>query len=87
MNDLISRSYALKQIEKAKAEHIEFNYDTLIDFVKVLPSVNPQESILNKIKTEIENLTYYWCEVNPKTVIDEVLDIIDEYKTKSEDNG
>lgn len=39
--------------------------------------------ILAKIRTEIEQLTYYWCEVNPKSVIDNVLEIIDKYKTKN----
>ena len=39
---------------------------------------------LDKIRAEIEHLTYYWCEVNPITVIDEVLQIIDKYKSESE---
>ncbi|MBQ5806310.1 MAG: hypothetical protein IIW24_03565 [Lachnospiraceae bacterium] len=41
--------------------------------------------VLDKIRAEIESLTYYWCEVNPRTVIDEVLDIIDKYKAGSEE--
>lgn len=41
--------------------------------------------VLDKIKAEIEHLTYYWCEVNPKTVIDDVLQIIDKYKEESEE--
>ena len=40
--------------------------------------------ILDKIRAEIEGLTYYWCEVNPKSVIDDVLQIIDKYKSESE---
>ena len=40
--------------------------------------------VLDKIRAEIEQLTYYWCEVEPKTVIDDVLDIIDKYKAESE---
>lgn len=39
-----------------------------------------QESVLDKIRAEIEGLTYYWCEVNPKSVINDVLQIIDKYK-------
>jgi hypothetical protein len=39
-----------------------------------------QDSILGKIRAEIEDLTYYCCEVHPRTVIDDVLDIIDKYK-------
>ena len=41
--------------------------------------------ILDKIRAEIAGLTYYWCEVNPKTVIDDVLQIINKYKAESED--
>lgn len=44
-----------------------------------------QEPILDKIRAEIEHLTYYWCEVNPRTVIDDVLQIIDKYKAESEE--
>ena len=43
-----------------------------------------KNDVLDKIRAEIEGLTYYWCEVNPRTVIDEVLDIIDKYKAESE---
>ena len=38
------------------------------------------EDVLDKIRSEIEGLTYYWCEVNPRSVIDDVLNIIDKYK-------
>ena len=34
---------------------------------------------LEKIRAEIDSLTYYWCEVNPRSVIDDVLQIIDKY--------
>ena len=44
-----------------------------------------QEPVLDKIRAEIEGLTYYWCEVNPKSVIDDALQIIDKYKAESED--
>lgn len=37
---------------------------------------------LDKIKAEIEHLTYYWCEVNSKFVIDDILQIIDRYRTE-----
>ena len=40
--------------------------------------------VLDKIRDEIEHLTYYWCEVSPKSVIDDVLQIIDKY-SKSEE--
>jgi hypothetical protein len=44
-----------------------------------------KSDVLDKIRAEIKDLTYYWCEVNPKTVIDDVLEIIDKYKAESED--
>ena len=40
--------------------------------------------VLDKIRAEIEHLTYYWCEVNPRTVIDDVLQIIDKYREGEE---
>lgn len=43
------------------------------------------EAILDKIRAEIEDLTYYCWEVSPRTVIDDVLEIIDKYKAESED--
>lgn len=36
--------------------------------------------VLDKIRAEIEGLTYYWCEVNPRSVIDDALQIIDKYR-------
>ena len=36
--DLIRREYTIQQIQKAKENNYNFNYDTLIDFIKVLPS-------------------------------------------------
>lgn len=44
-----------------------------------------ENRLLDKIRAEIKGLTYYWCEVNPRTVIDEVLDIIDKYRKEQED--
>lgn len=35
---------------------------------------------LNKIRAEIDDLTYYWCEVNPNSVKEDVLEIIDKCK-------
>lgn len=49
-----------------------------------IKALEEQESVLDKIRAEIEGLTYYWCEVNPKSVIDDALQIIDKYKTESE---
>ena len=44
------------------------------------------ESVLDKIRDEIDGLTYYWCEVNPRSVIDDVLKVIDKYKAESEED-
>ena len=46
-----------------------------------------QEPILDKIRPEIDGLTYYWCEVNPKSVINDVLQIIDKYRGKQNENN
>lgn len=56
------------------------------DMYNELPFVErepKQEPILDKIRAEIKDLTYYWCEINPKTVIDDVLEILDKYKIES----
>ena len=42
-----------------------------------------KSDVLDKIRAEIDGLTYYWCEINPRTVINEVLGIIDKYKAES----
>lgn len=44
-----------------------------------------QQPILDKIRAEIEDLTYYCWEVSPRTVIDDVLEIIDKHKAESEE--
>lgn len=40
----------------------------------------PTVDVLDKLRAEIGGLTYYWCEVNPKSVIDDVLQIIDKHR-------
>lgn len=44
-----------------------------------------ESDMLDNIRPEIEQLAYYWCEVNPKPVIDNVLQIIDKYKIEREE--
>lgn len=41
--------------------------------------------VLDKIRAEIEDLVYYNWGNTPRTVIDDVLKVIDKYKTESED--
>lgn len=50
------------------------------DDLKVIIKALEQETVLDKIKAEIVSLTYYWCEVNPKSVKEDVLEIIDKYR-------
>lgn len=40
---------------------------------------------LEDVKAEIENLTYYLCEVRPRSVIDDVLKILDNIGKESEE--
>lgn len=42
-----------------------------------------KNDVLDKIKAEIEHLTYYWCEISPRSVIDDVLQIINKYMEES----
>ena len=56
-----------------------------MNFIDTAPTVKAiltadMIDILEKIKVEIEGLTYYWCEVNPRSVIDDVLQIVDKYR-------
>lgn len=34
---------------------------------------------ISQLRAEVEHLAYYCCEVHPKTVIDDVLQIFDKY--------
>lgn len=49
-DDYISRAYTIEQIEKAKKQGFKFTYETLIDFIKILPSVE-------KLKQGIKSVT------------------------------
>ena len=35
--------------------------------------------VIDDIRAEINRLTYYWCEIHPRSVIDDVLEIIDKH--------
>lgn len=77
--DAISRQAVIDTLTKTsgiRGDALKALYD--------LPSVTPQPNtdVLDKIRAEIEGLTYYWCEVNPKSVIDDALQIIDKYKAE-----
>ena len=78
--------------------HMDFVIEALLDLPSVTPQnakyrkearrwknkALKQKRVLDKIRAEIDDLTYYWCEVHPRNVIDDVLEIIDKHKTGSE---
>ena len=60
---------------------------SIIDYINAYTTegVTTADDVLDKIRAEIDGLTYYWCEVNPRSVIDDVLNIIDKYTAGSEE--
>ena len=60
------------------------DYDDL-DFLTDEEKIVVINDVLDKIRAEIENLTYYCWEVSPRTVIDDVLQIIGKYKAENEE--
>ena len=75
---------AIETLKVAKSE-IEWEYpmDYQIALDKAIKALE-QESILDKIRAEIDDLSYYWWEDNPRSVINDVLKIIDKYKVESD---
>lgn len=59
--------------------NVPMNFIDTAPTVEAIPTADMID-ILEKIKVEIEGLTYYWCEVNPRSVIDDVLQIVDKYR-------
>lgn len=83
----MTREEASNMLYGMRSDNLNFDdlytkdkYDALDMAIKALK----QDYILEKIRAEIDGLTYYWCEVNPRSVIDDVLKIIDKYKSESE---
>ena len=54
--DSISRDYTIKQIRKAKESNYNFNYDTLIDFIKVLPSTEKADGDLISLSEKLHTI-------------------------------
>lgn len=52
------------------------------DIDRAFKALEERDELLDKIRAEIKGLTYYWCEVHPKSVIDDVLQIIDKYRNE-----
>lgn len=44
-----------------------------------------ERTVLDKVRSEIEHLTYYCCEIHPRYVIDDVLQIIDKYRAEGDE--
>jgi len=83
----MTRDEAINMLHGMRADNLNLNdlytrdkYDALGMAIKALE----EQSTLDKIRAEIVSLTYYWCEVNPKSVKEDVLEIIDKYKAESE---
>ena len=71
----------------AEFERTNGNLQGCLEFRQLaewLKELKENRNVLDKIRAEIEHLTYYWCEINPKSVIDDVLQIIDKYKAEVE---
>jgi hypothetical protein len=78
--DCISRADALDCVNWG------YSFSDIYKKINELPSVTPQEPILNKIRTEIESLKRLEIrgEKTPLVNVDKVLDIIDKYKAEVE---
>jgi hypothetical protein len=90
--DCISREAVIRLVEQYP-NIIGNRYSGLIADIKQIPSVTPQELILDKIRAEIENhcgLTKenhcrYCSYCNNLMGVREILEIIDKYKAESEE--
>lgn len=67
-----------------------YGYKVADEIIDLLPSVTPQESILDKIRAEIEDIAFDWQEIDGEhesfMVVDlnDALNIINKYKAESE---
>ena len=85
--DAISRRSIIEEMEKRYAEG---DYITK-GFINSLPSVTPQEPVIDKIRAEITNIPITdsdghfnnWYR-EPQAIINDVLQIIDKYKAETE---
>jgi hypothetical protein len=68
----------IKDLEQEQKSEWEHDHEILKAYA------DGGNNALEKIKADIEGLTYYCCEVHPRNVIDYVLQILDKYKSESE---
>ena len=78
--DLISRDYAIEQIKKAKENGYKFTYNTLIDFMKVLPTIPKTENPTKDIDSAIE----YWKSVDENNNMVKWLSELQEYRKEKQ---
>lgn len=80
--DLISRADVLKLMQDNWHTHNgDWAMQESMDDIRALPSVTPQEPVLDKIRAEIKELQTYFHEM---LILDEVMQIIDKYKAETE---
>ena len=75
---------AIKALEQETVSKESYDHEYFLrkELEIKVARLEQQDPILDKIRAEIDGLTYYWCEVNPRSVIDDVLNIIDNYKAE-----
>jgi hypothetical protein len=89
-DDCISREQALKELKESAEHHANDSREEVLlrrdrDIIRALPSVTPQEPILDKIRAEIDKI--YEREGNSfdcLNALDELKEFIDKYKGESE---
>lgn len=91
MNFELGKEYIVKVSKEGIIPIEEFKSDRFydkdhddLDFLTDEEKIVVINDVLEKIRAKIEDLTYYCWEVSPRTVIDDVLEIIDKYKAESE---
>lgn len=86
--DAISREQALRELKESAEHHANDSREEALlrrdrDIIRALPSVAPQESILDKIRAEIESINLL-AEYTRGDIKRMALNVIDKYKTESE---
>lgn len=76
----MNKESSVKQLKRIKQEMTHADDVNALDYA--IRFMN--NKTLEKIRAEIGHLAYYCCEINPKYVIDDVLQIIDKYKANKE---
>ena len=75
-----ARKILIQNTESLKANPLVTVDDCLYEAFDIAVKALGQTDVLEKVRAEIEDLTYYSWEISPRTVIDDVLEIIDKYR-------